>query len=135
MNKKGSYLIELIFMISIITSILLLIPFSKQSSCTVKVNYFIKTLESDILYGLTYSTTHFTTIKIYIIPNLNTYVFNDGNMTVVIRRNYDKAFIISSSTIEISHGQVISPVSFQLSCENHTYLISISEKSGRVYVT
>jgi len=132
MNHKGSYLLEMVFLITIITSFLLFIPVVRSSDCEIKKNNFVKTLNTDIQYGLTYSITHVTLIKIYIIPDLNLYILRDGDLEQVIKRYYPNDLLINSSFIEISHGYVLNTVSLSLSCNQKTDIIKINEKSGRI---
>lgn len=133
MNHKGSYLVEVVFFITIITSFLLFIPMVKRSNCEVKKKYFIQTLNSDIQYGLSYSMTHFTLINVYFISDQNDYVLIDGNLSRVLERSYDKSFSLVASRIQISHGYVLQTVTVSISCDQTSYQITINEKSGLIY--
>lgn len=135
MNGKGSYLLEVVFMITIITSFLLFIPVVNRSSCDVKKKYFLKILNSDIQYGLSYSMTHFSLINVYFISDQNKYVLIDGSLTQVLKRSYDQTFSLSASRIQITHGYVVETVTISLSCDNVTYQFRIYEKSGMIYET
>lgn len=133
MNHKGSYLLEVVLFITIITSFLLFIPIVKRSNCELKKNYLLKVINSDIQYGLSYSMTHFTLINVYFISDQNKYVMIDGNLSQVLKRNYDNTFSLSASRIQISHGYVVQTVTITISCDNISYQIRINEKSGIIY--
>ncbi|QVK19197.1 hypothetical protein KHQ81_05720 [Mycoplasmatota bacterium] len=132
MNRKGSYLLEVVVSITIITSFLLFIPMVNKSSCEVKKDYFIETLRSDIQYGLSYTMTHCTLINVYFISDQNYYVMVDGNLDRVLKRNYDNTFSLYASRIQITHGYVLKTVILSISCENTSYQIIINEKSGMI---
>ncbi len=135
MNHKGYYLLEVVLVLSIITSFLLLIPLVNKNSCEIKKKYFIYTLNSDIQYGLNYSMTHFALVNIRIYPDLHLYKMVDGNTIIVKTQVYEDNLLVKANLIEISHGYVNQTIYLTITCYDTIYQLTIYEKSGMIYET
>ncbi|HEY8364626.1 MAG TPA: prepilin-type N-terminal cleavage/methylation domain-containing protein, partial [Haloplasmataceae bacterium] len=108
--NKGFTLLEVMLVLTFITSFLFLVPNVKNSSCQIKMNHFMKILDNNIQYGVSYTLSHFTLVNLYIIPHTNTIVIYDGRLIPIRKEYYDQGLIIFETRIYISHGYVIYPL-------------------------
>ncbi len=135
MNNRGIYLIEVMMITAILTSFILIIPVFKVPDSEVKTENFIKFLNQDIQYGLSYSLSHHSLINIHFIPSKNLYVMYNGKMQQIIKRTYNESLIINSVSIEISHGFLVKEVNIQINCDQKIYRYRIREKGGIIEIT
>ncbi|MDF2700223.1 MAG: hypothetical protein K0Q49_1779 [Haloplasmataceae bacterium] len=140
LNKRGFMISEQLLIVLMISTFFLLAPVINKNICETKIDYFLKSLKSDINYAMHYSMTNYNIVKIRFKPNDYVYDLSINGYSVFLKDyKYDRSLVINSyivkNIIDVTHGNVVNSHYFYLSCGNIKYKINIYEKSGIINAT
>ncbi|WP_188206151.1 competence type IV pilus minor pilin ComGD [Alkalibacillus aidingensis] len=142
MNSKGFTLVEVLIVLSIVTTITYFsLNMFQEIQNKRTINQFFATFEQDIFYIQQYTLLNQSRLTLTFQPHSHGYrIYDNPLMPAHIVRQFDDTIIFH--TTDLNHkirfnttGNISQPGSFEVIIHNQTYRITFPFGKGRYYVT